>query len=768
MSKINNDFLSKIEMIKDLKENNEKLYINFEKLYKGLCEVEESRFDDSLTDLKFYAKHDFKHAKRVLIHADEIYKALKFQKKRLNELEIFILACSSLLHDIGLFPVTTSKYRDKIANWEWLKENDIKWNEEKRNEEIEKNWIRENHGIISCYSIMETNMLSNLEFGSKFTPGEKEFCEKLIGLMVLYHQSSTPLKKEHLETIAKTSAPLLFKPLNEFKIDKIASAELNHGNFDKTKVASILRIADGSDIHYQRISGFTRLRLKLYDNIYNEINNLKHFVSKEAIEKLEELQKRIDREEEQRAIDRTTQVEYVYRNDIEKILSEVNVDIKKPKITDILEKITENENQISKHYMKHWNVEKTEILPDFSLKATLRFPCNYEEYESIRKFIENDYQKELDRADLDKLMEQDKKLLFTDPPIIIVNKDTINNDILDDYKDFNSNIWKAMIENKKYYQYIVSGATYSTAKIYQIINSLEIKIKNYGLLENKNFSIFVSGSMARWEAHNESNVDFFAIVDKEDKGLVQKLENLIEEMNSELKNNTFLHNIFSSKVFSFSDKFFDFGNPESKLISIIKTVVILFESYCLWNSDLFNKNIKEVFSKIKINKEELLTILKRDILKYYITSWTIFEHEYRHDPKEDWSNIWKRYRLQNSRKLVTLSALMKIELLKLEDGKDQFIQSLKYPPIAFLLKKDLISKSVKAYLTKNMLSSYEEYLKYKKLIDSNDPKLNPQILIKNAEKVTNSSLELLASIWGTQEETCPNCEIFKEITLFVW
>lgn len=130
-----------MDLLEALKEKNNRLYTDCEKVKQLVEPILENRIHLDFTD------HSIKHSERILQQLNEITDELMKSEDLLNEYEIFVLICAVYLHDIGMqfekFDLLDSSFSNEISG-------DI------ASEEDKLNFIRKNHHRISKLWIIKS------------------------------------------------------------------------------------------------------------------------------------------------------------------------------------------------------------------------------------------------------------------------------------------------------------------------------------------------------------------------------------------------------------------------------------------------------------------------------------------------------------------------------------------------------------------------------------------------------------------------------------
>lgn len=131
----------KLNLLQYLLENDNDLFIETEKIKKEVGPILENKLHLNYTD------HSIEHSLRILEQLSQLVTELMSSDEKLNKYEVFILISSIYLHDIGM----------QFERFELLQKYDIKIeNEEKLDEDLKLDFIRNHHHIISKIWIIES------------------------------------------------------------------------------------------------------------------------------------------------------------------------------------------------------------------------------------------------------------------------------------------------------------------------------------------------------------------------------------------------------------------------------------------------------------------------------------------------------------------------------------------------------------------------------------------------------------------------------------
>ncbi|WP_097028577.1 HD domain-containing protein [Clostridium peptidivorans] len=158
-----------MNLLEYLLEYDKSLFIETEKIKQEVATILINKLHLNYTD------HSIEHSLRILEHLSQIMSELMVSDERLNKHELFILISSVYLHDIGM----------QFERFELLEKYEIKVkDEEKSDEELKLNFIRNHHHSISKIWIIES-IIGNTDFRKVYF-GDSELGE-LVALISESH-----------------------------------------------------------------------------------------------------------------------------------------------------------------------------------------------------------------------------------------------------------------------------------------------------------------------------------------------------------------------------------------------------------------------------------------------------------------------------------------------------------------------------------------------------------------------------------------------------
>lgn len=191
------------------------------------------------------------------------------------------------------------------------------------------------------------------------------------------------------------------------------------------------------------------------------------------------------------------------------------------------------------------------------------------------------------------------------------------------------------------------------------------------LLENKlpeNISVVITGSFARQEASDQSDVDYFLLVDateeeaKEMRKQIKKAHADISKaiVNCELKAPSAI-GAFGQK-FELKTKFLtNVGGNDDPNIKLTQRLLLLLEGDWIFGEDIFIKTrdqlVKEVYIRSSISDHQLARFLLNDLIRYWRTIGVDFEFK-TVEAKKGWGI--RNIKLLYSRKLMYFSGLIMV------------------------------------------------------------------------------------------------------------
>jgi predicted nucleotidyltransferase len=178
-------------------------------------------------------------------------------------------------------------------------------------------------------------------------------------------------------------------------------------------------------------------------------------------------------------------------------------------------------------------------------------------------------------------------------------------------------------------------------------------------LENQNICVVTTGSYARGEASDESDMDYFVIVKngKHDLSYDEK-QIIINTINRYISKDSGDTGTFGNNAIEvLEDMLKNIGGSDDTNIKITRRMLFLLESKALYNNNIYDEimdKLLNIYVK-NIKKEQITRFLLNDIIRYYRTITVDFEFKT--------SEVGKSWGLRNikltySRKLIYFAGIL--------------------------------------------------------------------------------------------------------------
>jgi len=195
---------------------------------------------------------------------------------------------------------------------------------------------------------------------------------------------------------------------------------------------------------------------------------------------------------------------------------------------------------------------------------------------------------------------------------------------------------------------------------FEILENIKTELEKN--INNENICIVTTGSYARGEASEESDLDFYVIVKNGDYDLAFDEKELIQNViNKYIKNDSGDSGTFGSDAIEKLETMLkNIGGTKDTNIKLTRRMLFLLESKCLYNEQIYNdvmKRLLSVYIKEAISYNQIARFLLNDIIRYYRTITTDFEYKINEEGKS-WG---LRYiKLTYSRKLIYFAGIISI------------------------------------------------------------------------------------------------------------
>ena len=216
----------------------------------------------------------------------------------------------------------------------------------------------------------------------------------------------------------------------------------------------------------------------------------------------------------------------------------------------------------------------------------------------------------------------------------------------------------------------------------QIISDIRERLSRE--LEAKDIAVVTVGSFARKEASQQSDLDFFILVEEPDEVRDGYVKDIIEKA---LKENN-VRNPSEGGAFNSVQRHTDLtsnlGGFDDDGESLTRRLLFLLESDWLYNEELFNRLFNElvdVYVKDKITDHQICRFLLNDLVRYYRTICVDFEYKTSERGKS-WGD--RNIKLLFSRKLMYFGGVLAVAETAQHAYKEKrrvLIDSLRQTPV---------------------------------------------------------------------------------------
>ncbi|SFC07648.1 nucleotidyltransferase domain-containing protein [Pragia fontium] len=247
--------------------------------------------------------------------------------------------------------------------------------------------------------------------------------------------------------------------------------------------------------------------------------------------------------------------------------------------------------------------------------------------------------------------------------------------------------------NISYNNFIKEYKSINNANIYSLnkIDILRKELEDYvnKNISNKEFAIITTGSFGRNEASEESDLDYFIICKTEpistelEKSHSKNIENIIKKhiKKSEGDTGTF----GCEAIVTINQLRRNIGGTSDSNQSLTRRMLFLLEGKSLYGDSYFNEfrhSIAKTYIKIKSKRQALPKFLLNDIIRYYRTIATDFQHKVS-EANKPWG--LRNIKLRFSRKILYFAGIITVaESTKAKNENeriDHILTSLEKPAL---------------------------------------------------------------------------------------
>lgn len=301
----------------------------------------------------------------------------------------------------------------------------------------------------------------------------------------------------------------------------------------------------------------------------------------------------------------------------------------------------------------------------------------------------------------------------------------------------------------------------SKAKEYSkdILSKLRDDFKD---IKEEDFCIVTTGSFARCEASKSSDLDSFIIIRDRTKFKIQntlkeKLEHII---NQYIAKNTGDTGVFGTEaIVDINDLTTNIGGSDDSNTQFTRRMLFLLEGKCLFNQELFNEfrqRLIEQYIKPTESDKQLSRFFLNDIIRYYRTITTDFEHKV-----SEKSKSWgvRNIKLTFSRKILYFGGIIAVAEASQKDREIKVEKTLKLLDMSPLerieyIGKDKVSKVFEHYdYFLEKISDEDTRKELDKVDRENNPDKNPKIYREMKDRSKEFSLALSELLEQTYDKS---------------
>lgn len=305
------------------------------------------------------------------------------------------------------------------------------------------------------------------------------------------------------------------------------------------------------------------------------------------------------------------------------------------------------------------------------------------------------------------------------------------------------------------YEAIQKAKEYSKEIIEKLRSDFELHIKS------KQFCIVTTGSFARCEASEASDLDCFIITEDEiidteyfevngTLELTSSFKKLMEDsVNKYIEKDSGDTGTFGFEaIVKINDLTTNIGGSNDSNVQFTRRMLFLLEGKCLYNDELFNefrKKLIEQYVKPTVSQGQLSRFFLNDIIRFYRTMATDFEYKVSEQGKE-WGV--RNIKLTFSRKLLYFGGILTVAETAQKTREIKISETLKLLDMSPLERIVHIAKGnadkvfeLYNYFLEN-ISQQTVRVELEKAKKENTKEQNPQIFVKMKDKSKEFSCAL--------------------------
>lgn len=305
-----------------------------------------------------------------------------------------------------------------------------------------------------------------------------------------------------------------------------------------------------------------------------------------------------------------------------------------------------------------------------------------------------------------------------------------------------------------------------------IINKLKSDFELY--IKSKQFCIVTTGSFARCEASEASDLDCFIITEDEiinteyfEANGTLELTNSFKKIMEDSVNKYIKKDSGDTGTFGFeaivkiNDLTTNIGGSNDSNVQFTRRMLFLLEGKCLYNDELFNKfrkKLVEKYIKATVSDDQPSRFFLNDIIRFYRTMTTDFEYKVSEQGKE-WGV--RNIKLTFSRKLLYFGGILTVAQTTKQTREMKISETLELLDKSPLERIQYIAKDT----ANNVFELYNYFLdnisqhsvreELEKAKKENNKEQNPEIFVEMKEGSKKFSCALASLLEETYDKNHP-------------